>query len=445
LHAGRVNIGGHLVSDIYSKEVVTGSKSKYKYLVWFVLAFAYVIVYFHRLAAGVVKDDLISTFGISGMTFANLSSMYFYAYMIMQIPSGILADTIGARKTVSMGVFVAGIGSVIFGFSPFIAIAFLGRILVGLGVSVVYVSILKTLSEWFKPDEFGTMTGITSFIGNMGGILAQAPLVAIVGWISWRSTFVAIGLLSICLAFVVYRIVRNSPTEIGLAAIVESNNCGEAQLKEKSNPIKGISSVLSNPRTWPPFVVFFACNGSFIALTGTWGQSYLMDVYGVDKGLAANYMSAAILGVAVGSIIIGILSDSMKKRKPPMLIFSGVNLICWISVIFMIDSMSSTSLWIVMGLLGLSTPAFILSWACGKELNHPSLAGSATSVVNMGGFLGAAVLPTIMGRIIDSMSGGVNSSELYQSAFIVCLAVSAISFVAILLIKETNCENIYEG
>lgn len=110
----------------------------YRWVVWGVLALAYVIVFFHRLAAGVVKDDLIREFNISGTTFANLGSTYFYAYMIMQIPSGMLADSLGARKTVTIGTLVAGIGSAIFGFASTIAMAFFGRLLVGLGVSVEY-------------------------------------------------------------------------------------------------------------------------------------------------------------------------------------------------------------------------------------------------------------------------------------------------------------------
>ncbi|SHH89689.1 Major Facilitator Superfamily protein, partial [Caloranaerobacter azorensis DSM 13643] len=80
----------------------------YRWYIWGILALAYVIVFFHRVAAGVVRQDLIKAFNITDVEFGNLGSMYFYAYMIMQIPSGILADTLGARKTVSIGTLLAG-------------------------------------------------------------------------------------------------------------------------------------------------------------------------------------------------------------------------------------------------------------------------------------------------------------------------------------------------
>ncbi|TAH63038.1 MAG: MFS transporter, partial [Gottschalkiaceae bacterium] len=163
----------------------------YRWIVFGILIFAYMIVFFHRLAVGVVREDLAREFGMSGITFANLSSTYFYAYMIMQIPSGILADTLGARKTVTFGTLAAGAGSIIFGFANSLFWIFFGRLLVGLGVSVVFIAILKIQSQWFKESEFATLSGVSSFFGNLGGIFAQTPLVLMTAAITWRYSFAA--------------------------------------------------------------------------------------------------------------------------------------------------------------------------------------------------------------------------------------------------------------
>jgi sugar phosphate permease len=104
----------------------------YRWLVWGTMALAYIVVFFHRMAAGVVKDNLVDAFNISNATFANLGAAYFYAYMLMQFPTGILADTWGARKTVTTGMLLAGAGSLIFGYAPSVGWAFLGRLLVEL-------------------------------------------------------------------------------------------------------------------------------------------------------------------------------------------------------------------------------------------------------------------------------------------------------------------------
>ena len=68
------------------------SFATYRFIVFSILIIAYMVVFFHRLAVGAVRDDLMRDFSMSNITFANLSSTYFYAYMLMQIPSGILAD-----------------------------------------------------------------------------------------------------------------------------------------------------------------------------------------------------------------------------------------------------------------------------------------------------------------------------------------------------------------
>lgn len=427
----------------------------YRYVIWTVLAICYVVVFFHRLSAGVVKDDLVASFGISLTTYASLASTYFYAYLIMQIPSGILADTIGARKTVSIGVFIAGIGSMIFGAAPVIALAFIGRLMVGLGVSVIYVSILKIISTWFKEEEFGTMTGITSFIGNMGGILAQTPLVVLVGVISWRYAFQLIGILSIVLAIVTYAIVRNKPEEMDLPSIkqikrmelglsVSDDQSMPEAKKAKPGILKGLKNVLTNFHTWPPFFLFTFVSGGFIALSGTWGQSYLTEVYGFAKRTSANYISVIILFLAITSIVIGQVSDRIQKRKIPMFVALSVNVICWGILVKFIDSIPQSLMFPFFALFGASFTALILTWACGKEVNNPEMAGVSMSVINMGGFLGPSIIPTIMGGIIDKYSGFLEPSQLYQRAFMVCFICSILAFISLLLVKETNCRNVYK-
>jgi len=419
----------------------------YRWVVWGVLALAYIIVFFHRFAAGVVRDDLVREFGISGTTFANLGSMYFYAYMIMQIPSGILADSLGARKTVTIGTLVASIGSFIFGFAPSIFWAFVGRLLVGLGVSVVFISILKIQSQWFKESEFGTMSGITSFAGNIGGIIAQTPLALMVAAFTWRYSFAVIGTFSIGIAILCYVLVRNTPSEMNLPSIadVEGKKVKEGS-RQKPDLMKGLIKVLTNPRTWPGFVLFAGFFGAFASMTGTWGSSYIVDVYGIPKVSAANYMIAAVLGLAIGSIAIGKLSDKIKKRKLPMIIFGAIYVICWGVIVFVGGGKPPIGiLMLLLFILGFSCPAFVLGWGCSKEINPPEIAGISTSVVNIGGFFGAAILPPLLGKVFDKFGNTLPPVELYHKAFMYCFISTVIGFVFAFLIKETNCRNIYKG
>lgn len=435
------------VSEVNTLEKVTtlNKLMAYRWLVWGLLILTYIISFFHRLALGVLREELIGKFEISTTTFANISSTYFYVYMLMQIPTGMLADSLGARKTVTMGSIFAGIGSIIFGFAPSVYWVFIGRIFVGLGVSVVFVAILKIQTKWFKESEFATITGITVFIGNMGGILAQTPLAIMVALTSWENVFKGIGVFSLLMAILIYILVRNSPVEMGLPAIdeIEGKKENEINIQPQLTMGESIMSVMKNPRTWPGFIINVGIFGATLCLTGSFGTSYMVDVYGVSKIAATNYMLSAALGMSIGALSLGKISDVVKKRKLPMLIFGTINVICWFIVVFI--NGGKPPLEILMGLffiLGFTTSAGTASFTIAKEVNHPEVAGVATSIVNMGGFLGGALLPVILGNVIDDFANILPPVELYHKAFIYCFMASLLGYVFIFLIKETNCKNI---
>lgn len=412
--------------------------NNYGWLVWGIMAVAYLVVFFHRMAAGVVKEDLVTTFNISSTTFANLGAAYFYAYMLMQFPTGILADTWGARKTVTTGMLLAGVGSLVFGYAPSVGWAFFGRLLVGIGVSVVFVCILKILDQWFRPQQFSTMSGVTSFIGNLGGLLAQTPLVFMVAVLTWRHTFAVIGAGSLLIAVLCYLIIRNTPREMSAAAA--------APMKTKQVPFyRSLVAVLTNPHTWPGFFLFAGFFGAYIAFSGTWGVSYMMDVYGLSKSAAANYPMMATLGLMLGSIAIGWISDRIKQRKKPMICFGLCYLATWAVLIFIGGGRPPIGiLYPLFFLMGFSCATFILSFAVAKEVNPPQLAGVSTSIVNTGGFLGAAVLPIFMGIYFDRFGGVLTTAVLYRNSFLILFAAIIIAVIAILLVKETGCVNVWK-
>ncbi|MHB9094654.1 MAG: MFS transporter, partial [Eubacteriales bacterium] len=370
-----------------------------RWIIWSILCLVYIIVFFHRSAVGVVKVDLMKTFNISGSTFANLSSAYFYAYMIMQIPTGMLVDTLGVRITVTVGTILAGLGSILFGFSPTLYVAFLGRIMVGIGVSVVFISILKIQTQWFLEKEFATMSGLTAFLGNLGGVLAQTPLVILVSVITWRYSFMMIGLVTIIMAALCFKIIRNTPADIGLPPI---DKAGEKTAQgEKVNILNGLFEVCRNPHTWPPFFMFAGFYGAFQAFSGTWGHSYLTTVYGMNNVKAANYIAIAVLGFCTASVLLGRLSDKILKRKVPMIAFGTIYLISWVVMVFFKEGRPPVGiLGILLFTMGFSSAVFVLGWACGKEVNNPKYAGISTSVINTGGFIGAAIVPVVIGRVI---------------------------------------------
>ena len=119
---------------------------RYRWAVFGILAIAYFYVYFHRVSTAVVSTDLLTTFGVTAASIALLSSAYFYAYAIMQLPSGLLTDSLGPRKTVSSFILVAAAGAILTGVAFTFEMVIAGRLMIGVGVAMVHIPTMKILA-----------------------------------------------------------------------------------------------------------------------------------------------------------------------------------------------------------------------------------------------------------------------------------------------------------
>ena len=145
----------------------------YRYIICLLIFLSYVLVFFHRLCPAVIALDMQEAFGASGTLLGLLGSAYFYPYAIMQLPTGLLADSWGSRKTVSAFFVLAASGSVLMGMAPNLAMATFGRVMVGLGVSTVFVCNFKLLAEWFNPEQFVIMGGVFMVMGGVGALFSS--------------------------------------------------------------------------------------------------------------------------------------------------------------------------------------------------------------------------------------------------------------------------------
>lgn len=411
----------------------------YRWVVWTILAAVYVFVTFHRMSAGVVKNDLESTFNIGAAQFANIGAMYFYAYFIMQIPSGILADKIGPKKTVSIFSIIAAVGSVMFGMAPNLLVAYAGRFLVGIGVSVVFICLIKIQSRWFYSRNFALMIGFVGMSANIGALLAQTPLVVAVSTFGWRNTFVYMGLAMIVFAILTVLFVKDDPKDMGLPGMDELENRPAVSSDIKVMP--ALKSIMSNKRTWIISLSYIGLYTGYVVLLGTFGVSYLMQAYTLEKIQAANYIMSAVVGSAISGLVIGYVSDKFKTRKIPLMAAGGLTLLGWIVLIY--TRMPIGLLAPFMMAFGFVMSGFTMCWTVGNEVNDRRLSGMATGVVNCVGFLGAAVVPVVMGKILDTYKSAPAVG--YEKAYFVLIALVAMSFIASIFTTETKGQNIYEG
>ncbi len=423
--------------EVKDKDKRVKRVERYRWVVWIVLAAIYVFVTFHRMAAGVVKTDLQETFKIGAAQFANIGSMYFYAYFIMQIPSGILADKLGPKKTVASFSLLAAIGSVIFGLAPSIMIAYLGRFMVGIGVSVVFICLIKIQSRWFYARNFALMVGFAGVAANLGAVLAQTPLVIAASTFGWRNTFIYMGLAMIIFAVLVVLFVKDDPNDMGLPGMDELEGRPVAASTIKVG--EALKSVMSNKKTWVISLSYIGLYTGYVVLLGTFGVSYIITAYGLQKIQAANMIIVAVVGSMISGLVIGYISDKIKKRKIVIVSLSVITLLCWILFIYV--KMPVTLLMPFLFIMGFVMSCFTMCWTVSNEVNDRRYSGIATGVVNCIGFAGAAIVPVWMGKTLDTYKAMPAIG--YQKAYFILIVLVAVSTLASFFTHETNATNIY--
>lgn len=407
----------------------------------------YMLAFFHRMAPAAIAADLQQSFQASGAALGALAAAYFYTYTVMQIPVGVMADTLGIRKIVALGAALAGAGSLLFGMADTLAIATVGRVLIGLGVSSMFISLMKLNSVWFHDRHYGSISGISILLGNLGAVLAATPLVWAVTHTSWRNVFEVVGWFSIILGVLVWILVRSHPGEAGLPSMRELEG-HPAHPRHQGHWYDGLMRVMKNPASWPGFWPNLGVGGSLFAFAGLWGIPYLRDVHGMDRGTAAGHTTLLLFSFAVGAMLCGMLSDRIGKRLPVIVGWIALYVLCWVPIVFAWHLPESFS-YPLFVLMGLGAAGFTLTWASVKEVNPPALSGMATSVINTGAFLGAAILQPLVGWAMDQGWDGkllngarVYSEHNYQIGLGIMFGFAIAGLLGSLFIRETNCRYI---
>ncbi|MBK9115823.1 MAG: MFS transporter [Betaproteobacteria bacterium] len=393
---------------------------------------SFVLSFFHRTAPAAIAAELTRAFTINAATLGTLAATYFYVYTLLQIPVGVLADTLGPRRILAAGSLVAGAGSFAFALAPTWEIAAAGRTLVGIGVAVAFIAILKVSAVWFPANRFATLNGVTMFAGNTGAVIAGAPLAWLVTVAPWRAVFVGLAVLSVALGIATWRYVRDRPEALGFPPV---NPAPSASLAG-AHWTQALRTVLANPATWPGFFVNMGIGGSYLAFAGLWAVPFLVDVHAMSRVTAAQHASLLLLGVAIGSVAIGMLSDRLGSRRGVMRACTAAYALAWLPWIAQAPwPLAATLAWAF--LMGLLIPGFTLSWAVAKEVNRPEHSGMATSVVNLGIFLGAGILQPLVGWLVDR-ARAAGAADPWQDAMLLLAGSAAFGAAATWFVRERS-------
>lgn len=401
------------------------SYTKAKWSVWGIITFSFILVLFLRMSTAVVSDNLAKELGFNSIQISNIASFCLYSYALMQIPAGILIDKYGARKISSIGIITASIGSILFGLIQNIELAYISRIVVGAGTSVILLCILKIQGRWFDKSEFASATAKFSFVGNVGGVLATFPLVFLSEFIGWRNSFLLIGIIGILIGCCMYIIVRDTPREYGFNVNVDIY-----EESEKISIIEGIKSVIVNKSTWYNSIIMFSFVGLTSAFTSLWGVRYIMDVYGVSKSFSAFIVSFFTYGFIFGSIIMDFVFAKIKCSKFNIIKYGAmIDLFIWI-IIVIVFKVKPPIMFLPVSffIMGCIVMSHLQVFNDAKYKNKEIYSGLATSVINTFEFIGSGIINLIIA--ISLQINFYNTVDGYKRGFIVFIVLSIITIIA---------------
>ncbi len=401
-----------------------------RWLAWASLIAVFLFVNVHRLSTAVLSEELTAAFGVTASQLGTLHASFFVIYATIQIPTGMLADRYGARFVGTAGAITLSVGAIGFALSDGYLLAFLSRSVIGLGSGVIFISTVRFCANWYRVDEFGTMTGLTAGMAGLGAIVATTPLAVAIQWFGWRSTVLAFAACGFVAGGCVWAFVRRSPSDAGLDPI---DNVPDRPLVTLDETAAHLRTLLADPNQWLLSVVFFSAMGTILTVIGLWGVPYLVVVHGLDVTAASYFTLIGAVGMLVGGPAVGWISDRLERRLSPMI--AGLCLFTLaLGVLAGVGAPPLPLVAVVYFLIGSSLGFTMLALPVIKERYPPEASGVATATVNGAGFVGGAVLPPLMGVALDRYRTGdvvagtvVYTDAGYQAAFGITTAAVALA------------------
>jgi MFS family permease len=374
-------------------------------------------------------EELMRDFAVGGAVLGHLSAAYFYGYAGMQIPVGVLLDRFGPRRLMALAALVCAGGCVLFAMSTSLAVATAGRFLIGASAAFSLVGSMAVAGQWFHPNRFALLSGLSMAMGMAGGVFGQAPLRLAVEAADWRTVTAVLASGGLALAVAAWATVRDRWRGSG--------GLGRA--------LSGLSLVLGDRQTWLVALVGLGTSAPLLAFASLWGVPFLEAAYGLQRREAATLTSIMFVGWGVGAPIVGWLSDRIGRRKPPLI--AGLLLeTAALALLVYVPGLPVPVLAALCFLVGLFGSAQIVCFALARENHTAALSGTAIGFVNAMVTGAGALFQPLVGLLLDLAWAGeiasgarIYAAESYRLAFASLIACCLCGLLCLLVVRETHC------
>lgn len=411
-----------------------GSKA---WTIWALASLFYLYEFAVRVAPSVMVDELQIAFSINATQLAGTLAIYYYIYSPMQFVVGILFDRFGGKRLLVPATLILAGGCFLASTSEG-SLFTLGssRFLMGLGSAFGFVGVMYLASVWFPHNRLALISGLTTSLGMVGGMLGEHPLSLYVDQFGWDMSWIWFSVGGVFIALMMVLIIPAAPKwEVKRRQKHFSKD-------NRTTFLDSLWAVVKNPQTWLIGFIGASLYMSLSVFADQWGIQYLMNTYTLEKSVAAKLVAMVYIGWLVGGPIAGFLSDKLKHRKLPLLIGCLGSVMCFIILVLPI-SLPSYGLHTLLFIMGLVCSTQVITFVANMEITANFARGTAVAFTNMVVMLLGGLFQHFFGYILDFVQGSetIQISEYSSTSFRIALTLIPcmlfLSLIASFFIKET--------
>ncbi|MDQ1293117.1 MAG: hypothetical protein QG608_998 [Actinomycetota bacterium] len=393
------------------------------WLIWSIGLTAYVLAVLHRTSFGVAGLVAIDRYHLSAALLSGFMVLQLIVYAGLQIPVGLLLDRYGPRRLIVAGGVTMACGQMLMAVSTTVALAYAGRALVGAGDAMTFISVLRLVVRWFPSRHVPLVSQLTGLIGQVGQVLSAVPFAALLRERGWTSAFGAIAVLGLLVAV------------LSLAGLPTGRHWADPDNGPvtRARVLGDLVAAWRHPGTrlglWTHFVTQFPPAAFALA----WGYPFLIHAQGTSAQAAGRLLSLLALAGIVCGPLLGVLAQRFPRRRSlfVLLIVASTTLL-WTAVLAW---PGRAPVWLLILLvLGLSAggPGAMIGFDFARTYNPPARLGTATGIVNVGGFTSTFVTIFLIGLLLDLRGTGGTSAEGFRAAFAAQYVLWAIGIAGVL-------------
>ncbi len=399
----------------------------FKLFIPFALAFFMSVLL--RTINSVLSPTFIQTFSMSASDLGIMTSAYFLSVAFAQIPLGVCLDRYGSGRTLAGFMIFGVVGCFVFASAQNIFFLFIGRALVGLGVSGCMMAAYKAFGDWLPKEKLPIYNSLLSFIGGVGGMVATTPINAALGFMSWRGVFVVLGFLTLFVAFMLYFSPRHP----------DEKNVGESIGQQ----LKGTLDISISKRFWRLAPVAVLGQSVYLALNSLWIGPWYRDVAGYSKDAVPNLLFVCAFAITVGYLINGLCANVLKARfgtKVFTITIVAMSIYTAILGLIILLPQYGNILWPIFVILG---PFSLLTYPIFSSMFDAKLSGRVQTTYNMIVFVMSTVIQSGIGAIIDlyePLADGRFNPAGYNTALTIVVVALALSIVWAIFYRRSKNE-----